>query len=149
MVGVEHPARRGDVDLAGTERAPRQLDKHVEVRPHHRVFSGRLGHALQTLQLLAGVLLHLFRHLRLGNSLRQFVDLGGLFVLLAELLLDRAQLLPEDVLALLLVHRFFGLLANLRGEAHHLDAVIQKGKDGIEPRLHIEGLEDLLLFGGF
>ena len=73
----------------------------------------RLGHALEALQLLARVLLDLLGHLRLGDRLRRARRSRRALVVLAQLLLDRAHLLAQQVLALRFVERLLRLLVDL------------------------------------
>ncbi len=147
VVGVEHPPRFGDVDRAGAEPVPRQLDQGVKVGADHGVLAGRLGHPLQALQLLAGLLFHLLRHFGLGDGLRQLGDLRRLLIFFAELPLDGAQLFAQEEFPLLLVHLLFGLLPDLAGDFHHLDAVTEFDQHVIHPVLEVDGLENLLLLG--
>ena len=78
---------------------PRQLDQPVEIRADHRVFAGAFGHALEALQFLARLLLDFLGHLRLGDRLLELRDLRRALVAFAQLLLDRAHLLAQQVLA--------------------------------------------------
>ena len=60
-------------------------------------------------------------------ALLELGDLGRLaFLALAELLLDRGHLLAQQHLALTLVERGLGLLADLRRQPQHLDALRQQ-----------------------
>ena len=59
-----------------------------------------LGHALEPLQLLQRLLLGLLRHAGLLDRLAQLGDLGLAVLALAKLLLNLAELLAQDVLAL-------------------------------------------------
>jgi hypothetical protein len=76
------------------------------------VLRGRLGHPFKAAQLLARVLLHLFRHVGFGNRLAELGDLR--LVLFAQLPADGRQLLPQQHLALTLLDRGLGLPADLR-----------------------------------
>ena len=67
MILVEDPARLRDVDWSSLGKLPRQLDEPVQIGAHHPVFGSRLRHALQPSQLLARLLLHLFRHAGIGD----------------------------------------------------------------------------------
>ena len=83
------------------------------------------------------------------DLLAQFVDLGLLRVVLAQLALDGLQLLAQDVLALGLVHLRldFGLDATLQLE--DLDLAAKEGGDELQPLDDVDRLEQLLaLLGG-
>ena len=140
MVGVEDLERFGDIDrLAGFGR-PRQLRQPLEIGSSHRVFAGRFRHPVEARELPLGVLLDLRGHLRLGDLAGQLRDLLGLCVLaLAELLLDRLQLLAQQELALTVVDLALGLLADLTRKPQHLDPVDQHLRHALEPALDIDG----------
>ena len=127
---------------------PGQLDQPVEVGADHRVLGRGLGHALEAPELLAGVLLDLLGHPGLGDRLVELLDLGRGALALAELLLDRLQLLAQDVLALAALDRLAGLLADVARDLEHLDPVPEQLDHLVEPGPHLEGLEDLLLLLG-
>ena len=149
VILVEDPARLGDVDRRLRLRAPRQLDQPVEVGAHHRVLAGRLGHALEALELLARDLLDLLGHVRVGDRLVELLDLGGALVAFAELLLDRAHLLAQQVLAVDVADRFARAVGDVARDLEHLDPAGEDREQAIEPGPQVEGLEQrLLLLGG-
>src|SRR5215475_9556145 len=115
VVFIENAACFDDVDRRLLRQGPRQFDQPVEVGPHHAGLGGGFRHALEAPQLLAGRLFNLLRHPGLGDRLGKLLDFGGLALLaLAELALDSGHLLPQQHLALALVERRLGLLADLR-----------------------------------
>ena len=119
----------------------------LEVRAHHRVLGRRLRHLLEAPQLLARLLLDLLRHAGLVDLLGELLLLGRLVAGLAELLLDRAQLLAQQHLALALLEPPLRLLADLLRQAQHLDAREHVAQHGVEPRGEVDRLEDVLLLG--
>ena len=87
-----------------------------------------------------------FGMLGLGDRLVELGDLGGLALLaFAELALDRRHLLAQQHLALALVERRLGLLADLLRQPQHLDAVGEQARDLVHARGDVDRLEDLLL----
>ena len=78
----------------------------------------------------------------------QLLDLLGLLVALAELLLDRLQLLAQEVLALVLADLGLHLRLDLRAELEHLELLDQHPVERVHPRPDVERLEDLLLHRG-
>jgi len=122
VIGVEDAARPPDVDVLGVELRPRHGDQRVEVCARHRVLAARLVHALETLQLLAGMLLDIRRHPGLGDRLGQLSGLIGALTVLAQFLADLAHLLAKQDFLLPVVERFLGLLLDLPRELEHLDA---------------------------
>ena len=111
------------------------------------MLGGRLGHALEPLQLLQRLLLGLLRHAGLLDRLAQIGDLGLALVAFAELLLDLAKLLAQDVLALPARQRLLRLLADLLGQAQHLDLLREIAQQLVEPLGDVEGLQQVLLLG--
>ena len=69
-------------------------------------------------------------------------------VALAELLLDRLQLLAEEVLALALLQLGLHLRLDLRAELEHLQLAVQDQRDLAQPLLDVGQLEQLLLLLG-
>src|SRR5690606_9035717 len=144
VILVEDLARLRDIDALRVELRPRQRDEPVEIRPDHRALGRGLRHRLEAPQLLHRLLVRLFRHPGLLDRLAQLLDLGVL-VVLAELALDRAHLLAQQVLPLALLELFLRLLADLARQLQHLDAVREVVRDLLEPLADVESLEDLLL----
>ena len=65
-------------------------------------------------------------------------------VALAELLLDRLQLLAQEVLALALLHLGLHLRLDLRAELEHLELAVEDRRDLAQPLLDVDRLEQLL-----
>ena len=128
---------------------PRQVDEPVQIGAHHAVLARGLGHALQTAQFLARLVLDLLRHMRVGDRLIELGDLGRLsFVGLAELALNRRHLLAQQDLAVAGVERSLGLPANLLRKPKHLDPMREQSRDALDSGADVHRLEDLLLLIG-
>ena len=84
----------------------------------------------------------------LVEPLAQLVDLRLLGVALAELLLDRLQLLAQEVLALALLHLGLHLRLDLRAELEHLELAREDRRDVAQPLLDVDRLEQLLALLG-
>ena len=146
VVVVEHAPRLLDVDRAFLRQLPGQLDQPIEIGAHHAVFGGAFRHALQPAQLLAGGVLDFLRHAGFGDGLVELGHLGGLALLaFAQLLLNRGHLLAQQHLALPLVERRLGLLADLGRQPQHLDAVRQQPRHLLHARGDVDRLEHVLL----
>ena len=78
----------------------------------------------------------------------QLVQLGLLRVALAELVLDRLQLLAEVELALALLELGLHLRLDLRPELEHLELAVQDQRELAQPRLDVRLLEQRLLLLG-
>ena len=82
------------------------------------------------------------------DPLAQLVDLGLLLVLLAELVLDRLQLLAQEVLALALVDLRLDLGLDLGAELDHLELAGEDLREAAQPLGDVDLLEQLLLLLG-
>jgi hypothetical protein len=145
MVLVEDAPRLLEVDRLLRRQLPWQLDQPVEIGADHAVFGRRLGHALEPAQLAPRLVLDLLRHLGLGDRLAELGDLVVLAVGFAELLLDRRHLLAKQHLALPLVERGAGLLADLLRQPQHLNPLGEETRHAVDAGGEIDRLEHLLL----
>ena len=146
MILVEGAPRLGDVDRVFDVGRPGELDQPVQIRAHHRVLAGAFGHALEALQFLARLLFHLLGHFRFGDRLVELGDLARRLVAVAELLLDRAHLLAQQVLAVAVVDRCLGALVDLARHLQNLDAVGKKIEQLVETCLQVERFQQRLFF---
>jgi hypothetical protein len=145
MVLVEDLPRLGDVDRLARFVLPGQLGEPFQVGAQHAALGAALAHALQPLELLGGVLVHVLGHARLVDGLLQLLQLGVRILVLAQLLLDLPHLLTQHVLALTGVELLLRLLADLLRDAQDADALREPLEHLVEARLQIESLEELLL----
>ena len=99
MVGVEHLAR-AEVEPVAARLAPGENRQPVEIGADDRVLGRARVHAGQALDLAFGFVLDLARGLGLLDPLPQLVDLGVLALAFAQLVLDRLDLLAEEMVAL-------------------------------------------------
>ena len=88
------------------------------------------------------------RQLELVEPLAQLVRVGLLGIALAELLLDRLQLLAEEELALALLELRLHLRLDLRAELEDLELAVEDLRDLAQPLLGVGELEDQLLLLG-
>ena len=144
VVGLEDLRRLPDVEVVGGGRGPRQADQPVDVGPDHAHLGGGGGDPAHPVDLLEGAGAHLLGHPRRLDLLAQLVDLGLLGVVLAQLALDRLQLLAEDVLPLGLVHLGLDLALDLPLELEDLDLAGEEGRAELEALDDVDRLEELL-----
>ena len=100
--------------------------------------------ALEPLELLLDLLPRLLRDRLLLDLLLVVLDLLGELLALAELRLDRLELLAEEVLALALVHLALRGGGDLLLHRQHVDLAREELVDLAEPLDRVEGLEDRL-----
>ena len=121
VVGVEDLAGVLDVEVVGGRLRPRQVDQPLQVGADDAVLGRRRGQALEPRELALGGPLRVLGQLGRLDPLAQLVDLGLGLVLLAELALDRLQLLAQVVLALTLLDSRLDLVLDPRAELDHLE----------------------------
>ena len=113
MIFVENRPRGLDVDVVGGLALPRQRHQPIEVRADDAVLGTRLRHFREPVELAVGRFLNLFGHLRGLDLLAQLVGFGLLRIDFAQLFLNRAQLLAQVELALILLHLALDVALNL------------------------------------
>ena len=127
---------------------PGERQDPLEVGADDAVLGGRRRQPLEPRELALRRLGGILRQRQLLEPLAQLVDLGLLRVALAELLLDRLQLLAQEVLALALLHLGLDLRLDLRAELEHLELAVQDRRDLAQPLLDVDRLEQLLALLG-
>ena len=125
--------------------APRDGEQPVEVAADHLRLGRALAHPLEPAELLVGLLADGLGHVRVGDLGAVLLD--DRLVVLAELLPDRVHLLPEEVLALLLLHPGVDVLADALADQHRREPLALVRERELEPLGDVDGLEqlDLLL----
>ncbi len=124
------------------------VDDPVEIRADDAVLGRRRRQPLEASELAERSLRDLLRQLERLEPLAQLGDLRLLRVGLAELLLDRLQLLAQEELALPLVELGLHLRLDLRAELEHLELAVQDQRDLAQPRFDVDELEQRLLLLG-
>ena len=145
VVLVEDLARLHEVEVVLGCLVPWEAEDPLDVRADHPVLGGSGRQLLEPRQLAIDCLARIFRQVDLGGALAQLGELGLLRVALAELFLDRLQLLAEEVLALRGLHLGLDLVLNLGAELGDLELAVQDHEHGAEPLLDVVQLEKLLL----
>ncbi len=148
MVLVEDLASVGDFEVVLGLLRPGEIDEPLEIGADHPVLGGDRRQLLESGELPLGGLLRILRQAGLLDPLAELVDLGLLLVALAELLLDRLELLAQEVLALALVDLGLDLGLDLRAELDHLELAGEDLREAPKPPGHVDGLEQLLLLLG-
>ena len=103
---------------------------------------------LQPRELAVGRFAGVLGQLRRLDLLAQLVDFGLLLVALAELVLDRFQLLAQEELALALVDLRLDLGLDLGAELDHLELAGEDLREVAQARGDVDLLEQLLLLLG-
>ena len=142
VVLVEDLARAVEIEVVGRGDAPRQRREPVEVRADHAVLRRGRRQPFEPRELAVGGLAHVLGQLERVEPLAQLVHVGLLGVALAELLLDRLQLLAEEELALALLELRLHLRLDLRAELEDLELAVEDLRDLAQPLLGVGELED-------
>ena len=148
MVLVEHVAHDADVEQVGGADRPREVRQPLEVGARDGVLRAARLHGLQAFELLSGDLLGLLGHLRLGDLLRELLGVAGLVVHLAELALDRLELLAQHVLALRVAHLLLDLAVDALADLEDLELTREQHQHLAQALAHVVGGEHLLLLAG-
>ena len=149
VVLVENRARVLEVEVVLGERRPRQGDDPLEVGADHPVLGRRRRQPLEPAELAVDRLAHLLgQRAESLDALAELGDLRLLRVVLAELLLDRLQLLAQEILALPLLHLGLNLGLDLRSELEDLELAVEDRRHGAQPLLDVDLLQDLLALLG-
>ncbi len=146
VVLVEHSARLDGIEAIFGRRPPGHLEQPVEVRARHLVVGRRAADAGQPVQLACRDLVDVLGQVTRGDLFAQQLDLVGLA--LAELVLDRLELLPQVVLPLRVRHLLLRLRLDAPLHLEERDFARERSRDHFE--LGDEGVDlehGLLLYG--
>ena len=144
MVGVEHLHRVREVLVDLALLLPRQADERVDVVAHDRRLGRHRRHHAELLELRHRLALGFLRHASGLDLLVHLVEVGVL-VALAELLLDRLDLLVQVVLALALLHLALHAAADALLDLQDVDLAFEHAEQVLEALADVAHLEDLLL----
>ena len=145
VIRVEDLLRSEQVKGVFGPLGPWERHEPIEVGPRYGVLRRRDGHLREPIQLARGFLLDSLRHAGGVYLVAQLVDLFGLVVALAELLLNRLELLAEEVLTLVLSDLRLHLRLNLRSELQNFELLDQDAVQRVHPGPDVERLEHFLL----
>ena len=148
MVGVEHLARLDEVEVVLRLLVPGQADDPLDVGADDAVLGRGRRQLLEPRQLAIDRLAGLLGERHLVRTVPELRDLGLLRVGLAELLLDRLQLLAQEVLALRGLHLRDDLVLDLRAELRDLELAVEDHEHRAQALLDVVQLEQLLLLRG-
>jgi hypothetical protein len=126
-----------------------QPQQHVEIVAHHGGLGAHRRHGLELLELALRLGARFLRELERGDLLGQLGDLVAvaLFALIAQLALDRLQLLVEVIFALRLLHLALHAAADLLLDLQHAQLALHEGEHHLEA-LHRIGLDQQRLLVG-
>ena len=135
VVIIQNVASACDVDMVVGRLRPRHFGQPFEIRAEHWILARALLHPLEALQLFARMLIDFCRHLRFVDRLRQIGDLAAGFAAVAQLLVDRLQLLAQQQVALRFRQALLCLIADLARQPQHFDPADEMREHGVETLL--------------
>ena len=145
MVFVQHQARMRNIEVVLGRHRPGQVDQPFQIRADDGVLGGLGRDDAQPLQLRLGRLTRLGGQLRRFHFLAQLLDVAAARVALAQLLLDRAHLLAQVELFLVLRQLGLHLRLDLMSQLDQLELAVEDGRQLLQPRLDIQRAEQVLL----
>ena len=148
VVLVEDRPGAVEVEVVLGRLRPGQRQDPVEVRADDAVLGRGGRQLLEPRDLAVDGLARLLREILRLDLLAQLGHLGLLLVALAELVLDRLQLLAQEELALALVHLGLDLRLDLRAELDDLELAVQDHEDLAQAHGDVRLLEQALLLLG-
>ena len=143
VVRVEHGAGGDHVGGVLGRDAPRQLEHGVEPGPDPGRLRALVAGALELVDLAQQRLAYGVGDV--GGLDPAAVVVGAVGLALAELLADGGELLAQQELPLALLHALADVLTDLVGELDLGEVLPRPADQGLEPRLHVGGLEQLPL----
>ena len=145
VVGVEDLAGPPQVEPVAAGLAPGEDRQPVEIGPDDRVL-GRAGvHPGEPLELALRLGLHLRGRVGLLDPLPELADLGVLALALAQLVLDRLELLAEEMVALGLGELAADLLLDLGRELEDRELPRQVLPQPLQPGPDVDLAQQALL----
>jgi hypothetical protein len=148
VVGVEHLARVHEVEVVLGADAPRQHRDPLQVAADHAMLGGLGRQLLEAVQLAIDLLADVGGQQHVGELVAQLAGLLGGLVELAELVLDRLELLAQDVLALALVDLGLDLGLDLGADRDDLQLAREDLDETAQPATDIDLLQQRLLLLG-
>ncbi len=129
--------------------APGQPEQHVEIIAHHRRLGAHRRHRLELLELGGRLGARFLRELERRDLLGQLGDLVAIafLALIAQLALDRLQLLVEIIFALGLLHLALTRGCDLLLDLQDAELALHEGEHHLEP-LRGVGLDQQRLLVG-
>ena len=143
VIRVEDLLRAHEVDRLVAALGPRQRREPVDVGARHRVLGGGRRHFFEAAELAHRLFLHILGHAGGVDPLAQLVELAGVILVVAQFLVDRFELLAEEVLALVLADFRLHLGLNLRSDLEDLELLDQ------EPMQHEQSIVNVGRFEQF
>ena len=146
MIPLQNILRTLQIRVVLRRLIPGKLQQGLKIASFHGSLRASLSQALKSADLPADLILHLpggFQLLQFGKELLRI----GADGVLSQLLPDVVHLLPQHVVALILIHPRLDLLRQLRPDLRHPDLLVQDARQHLIAAVQIHRLQHgLLLF---
>ena len=144
VVFVQHPPRLAQVEMVGGGDGPGQFHQPLEVAAHHTGLSRLRMQALKPRQLLAAFLFDCARQVGLVNALPESQQVGSRGIHLAQLFLNRLELLAQKEFVLDLANFLLHFRLDFALYGHHFQFFVQQFSDPTQPTDRIRELQQRL-----
>jgi hypothetical protein len=146
VVFVKDAARFREVEFVVGRFPPRKFEHGFEVGARHLIIGRLGGQALHTAQFALGFLANVVGQIGGFQSLAQHFGFGFFAAfIVAEFLLNRFELLAQEILALRFVHFTLRFGRNLRAQTDDLDFACEARVSDAQEFVGRVGFEHLLL----
>jgi len=123
VILIEHLPRMRNLEIVFRLLAPRQVQNKLQIAARHVVIRRAARQPLQPAHLALELFLRFLWKIRFLKALPEQIEIRLLPVFLAQLLLNRPQLLPQQILPLLLRHLIPRARGNLLPQFQDLQLV--------------------------
>ena len=138
----QNPARTLEIEVIRRGLAPRQIEQPFDIGSADPDFRASGRHAAQAFQFAVRLIARLVVHRRLGQPFAQILNVRR--VLVAQLGLNRLDLLPQEIILLILLNLLADARLNLLLHARQFGFAHEQRADGFQPRQLVKFLEHLL-----
>ncbi|KHF24420.1 hypothetical protein JV46_29460 [Solemya velum gill symbiont] len=144
MISIQNLFSHTDIILDAGTFFPGNICQGIEIIAYNRRFRRHRRHHLELVKLGDRLLLHLFRHSCLLDTLGEFLDFVRRVFHLAELFLNRLHLLIQIVLALVLFHLLLDAATNPLLELQYVIFTFHQPHQVLKTKLDVGDFENLL-----
>ncbi len=145
VILVQNRLALGDVDFLEPGRfRPGQRDHPFQIGARDHVFGRSRSHFRQPLQFAIAFLAGLGGHSGFFELLAKLVDFGLAVVGFAQFLVNRLELLAQQIFALALADLFLNLLLNLVAQLQNFEFLGEFANQGFQAPAHVGGFQQFL-----
>ena len=145
MILIENGLPLGDVNILGSRGfGPRKRDHPFQIGARDHVFRRSRSHLGQPLELAFALLERLGGHPGFFELLAKFVDFDLAVVGFSQFLVNRLELLAQQIFALALADLLLNLLLDLVAQLQNFEFLREFADERLKPSPDVRGLEQFL-----